>query len=261
MILPIRTEPARASRPRTQISVTPGSHNDPVLDNTSSHSRTSSEASPATPLSTYTPLRNVHHALSGEDDAVLTSLVQAQPEEVVLLSSGKNVLGPPVRATRTVSPSVQAFPAGEACPLEIPDESTQDLGNEHGPKAVAASAAPLLPNAARVQQDLEKRPDSSRTRLGLRASMLVDPDAAPVLPSLIRVQQGLEKRPDSSRARLGLRASMLVNPDTLPWQSQDDVVSGNRAVQSAPTGSLKMPTSPKSKLRGLGIFGRDRAGK
>jgi hypothetical protein len=37
--------------------------------------------------------------------------------------------------------------------------------------------------------------------------------------SQIRVQQDLEKRPDSSRARLGLRASMLVTEDLVSWDS------------------------------------------
>ncbi|KAJ9603222.1 hypothetical protein H2200_012517 [Cladophialophora chaetospira] len=36
-----------------------------------------------------------------------------------------------------------------------------------------------------------------------------------------RVQQDLEKRPDSSRDRLGLRASMLVTDDMIPWQNQE----------------------------------------
>lgn len=259
--LPIRTEPARASEPRIQISITPDLPDDTLLDNTSSHSRTSSEASPATPLSTYTPLRNVDRALSEEDDVILTSFVEPKPEEVVLLSSGKTVLGPPVHITRNVSPSPKAFPAGEACPLEIPEGSTQNPRNEHGRKGVAGSASPLRSNVARVQQHLEKRPDSSRARLGLRASMLVDPDAAPVLSNLARVQQDLEKRPDSSRARLGLRASMLVNPELLPWQSQDDVIDGSPAVHGGPTSSLKMPTSPKSKPKGFGIFGRDKTDK
>ncbi len=39
---------------------------------------------------------------------------------------------------------------------------------------------------------------------------------------LSRVQQDLEKRPDSSRARLGLRASMLFTEETTPWDKLED---------------------------------------
>jgi hypothetical protein len=260
-ILPIRSKPADLSKSRSQISITLESLTGASLDNMSSHSATFSEASPATPLSTYTPIRNVDNALSEEDDRILTSFVQPKPEEVVLLSSGKNVLGPPAATKRKVTPSAKAFLAGEARPLEIPDGNTQDPQNRHQHQALAGSSSPVLSNVARVQQDLEKRPDSSRARLGLRASMLVDADAAPVLSNVARVQQDLEKRPDSSRARLGLRASMLMEADTLPWQSQENIPDGSTASHRATVRSLKIPTSPKPKPKGFGIFGRDKAEK
>ena len=199
--------------------------------------------------------------LPGEDDRIVTSLVQSRPEEVLLLSSGPNVLGPLATVKRKARPSTKAFLADEARPLEIPDDSTQDPQSGHRRERAARSASPALSNLARVQQDLEKRPDSSRARLGLRASMLVDADAAPVLSSLARVQQDLEKRPDSSRARLGLRASILVDADSLPWQSQENLMDGGTIAHDATTSSPNVPTSPKSKPKGFGIFGRDKAQK
>ena len=218
--LPTRSKPVGLSKSRPQISIAPGT---PALsDSMSSRSGASSEASLATPLSTCYPVRSVDQALSVGDDPILASFVQPMHDKVVLLSSGKNVLGPPVGPHRKVKPSAQAFPAGEACPLEIPDDSMQDSQHRHGHKGRPSSGSPMLSRIARVQQDLERRPDSSR-------------------------------------ARLGLRASMLVDADTLPWQSQEDTSHGSRVVHGTAPSTLTMPTSPKLKSKGFAVFGRDRA--
>ena len=196
--------------------------------------------------------------LSTADKCIIPSSIQSKSEEETLLSSGKNVLGPPAGAKRLFRHSTQAFLAGEARPLEIPDDHAQ---SGHRPTDPAGSTSPVLSNLARGQKELERRPDSSRARLGLRASMVVDKNAAPVLSSLSRVQQDLERRPDSSRERLGLRASMLVDADTLPWQSQENLAAGGTTAHNATNSSPKVPTSPKSKPKGFGVFGRDKAQK
>lgn len=49
-----------------------------------------------------------------------------------------------------------------------------------------------------------------------------------------RSQQDLEKRPDSSRDRLGLRASMVFIDETTPWQGQDTAKSPLPSPQLAP---------------------------
>jgi hypothetical protein len=54
---------------------------------------------------------------------------------------------------------------------------------------------------------------------------------------------------------------MLVNPDTLPWESPDNAMHGGPAIHGATTGGVKMATSQKSKPKGFGIFGRDKADK
>jgi hypothetical protein len=169
------------------------------------------------------------------------------------------MLGLPVVAKKKASPSTKGFLAGEARPLEIPDDDPEHSQSGHPREDLAASASPIRSNLARLHQNLEKRPDSSRERLGLRASMLVDTDSAAVLSSVARVQQDLEKRPDSSRARLGLRASMIVNGDTLPWQSQENITDGHTSAWDVTSSSPKIPTSPKSKPKGFGIFGKDKA--
>ena len=258
--LPIRSMPPGHLKSRPQVITPPEPLLDSSFDTRSLQSATSSEASPATPSSPYAPVRPVDYALSMDDDRVLASYKQCKPKEVILLSSGKDVLGPPVGIKRKSAPPRTAFPAGEARPLEIPDDITRKPQDEH-PDGLAGSATPMLSNLSRVQKDLERRPDSSRARLGLRASMLVDTDAAPMLRSLARVQQDLEKRPDSSRARLGLRASMLVDDDTSLWQSEASVEHGGTTAQGATASRMKTPTSPKSKSKGFGIFGIHKAQK
>jgi len=255
--LPTRPKSEIIARSRPQISTVSGSPPDALLDNTPPPSATS-EASPATPVSTDAPIRTADSARHGEDDRIITSFWQPKPE-VFRLFSGKNVLGRPAVAKRKASPPTKAFLAGEARPLEIPDDDPEHSQSGHPREGLAASASPIRSNLARLHQNLEKRPDSSRERLGLRASMLVDTDSAPMLSSAARVQQDLEKRPDSSRARLGLRASMIVNGDTLPWQSQENITDGHTSARDVTSSSPKIPTSPKSKSKGFGIFGKDKA--
>lgn len=70
-----------------------------------------------------------------------------------------------------------------------------------------------------------------------------------------RVQQDLEKRPDSSRARLGLRASMLVPDDENPWELIEQQTLGPRA-QRTPT-SPRLVASPRGKFsKGFGMFNK-----
>lgn len=253
--LPARPKSEVIAKSRPRVSTAAGPPPDALLDNISSPGATS-EASPATPISTYAPIRTVDSARHGEDDRIITSFWQPKPGEVLRLFSGKNVLGPPAVAKRKASPSTKAFLAGEARPLEIPDDDPEHSQSGHPREGLAASVSPIRSNLARLHQNLEKRPDSSRERLGLRASMLVDTDSAPMLSSVARVQQDLEKRPDSSRARLGLRASMIVNGDTLPWQSQENIMDGHTSARDVTSSSPKIPTSPKSKSKGFGIFGK-----
>lgn len=75
-----------------------------------------------------------------------------------------------MRPTRVRSAAIDAFLAGEAKPLTLEDSDDED------------SDLPLRnyqKSVLRVQNDVAHRPDSSRARLGLRASMLVANDATP----------------------------------------------------------------------------------
>jgi hypothetical protein len=133
-------------------------------------------------------------------------------------SSNPDGLSPLTKSTirRKGKAPHHAFLAGEARPFELPDDlagpgpamttSDSDLPLRRSPHR----KAPELPSHTRVQQDLEKRPDSSRARLGLRASMVVRPDQAPW------DWQEFDKRDDSDRsAGPGSGLSMAVVPKGL----------------------------------------------
>lgn len=78
--------------------------------------------------------------------------------------------------------------------------------------------------------------------------------------AISRVQQGLERRPDSSRARLGLRASMLLRDDENPWElieQQALSLPGARSPRT-PT-SPRLASSPRGKFsKGFGIFNKEK---
>ena len=79
-----------------------------------------------------------------------------------------------LRSKRTVSGQIDAFLAGEAQPVHLGDSQGQFARN---PDLPLRSHPHLLID--RVQPDVANRPDSSRDRLGLRASMVVRSEAAP----------------------------------------------------------------------------------
>ncbi|KIW74507.1 hypothetical protein Z517_12447 [Fonsecaea pedrosoi CBS 271.37] len=84
---------------------------------------------------------------------------------VALSSSGSDLLSPLTAGKKKSGTKLNdAFLAGEARELVLPDDATGQSRDS---------------SRSRIQQDLEKRPDSSRDRLGLRASMLFDDDTTP----------------------------------------------------------------------------------
>ena len=109
-----------------------------------------------------------------EDRPIIATVLQPKPEEVLLASARVTVLSPPPLSKRNTTKASPAFLAGEARPLELPDEAS-DWSHEPGLRA----SPTLLLGAVRVEQNLEKRPDSSRARLGLRVSMVVGTDVTP----------------------------------------------------------------------------------
>jgi len=93
--------------------------------------------------------------------------------QAALLSSEPGMLGPSASVKKKSGlTSNKAFLAGEAQELVLPDDSG-DRDSEDPAAQALKSSRPLF------LQDLEKRPDSSRDRLGLRASMLFSDDTTP----------------------------------------------------------------------------------
>lgn len=74
-----------------------------------------------------------------------------------------------------------------------------------------------------------------------------------------RKLQDLEKRPDSSRARLGLRASVLVDVDDndRPWTAQERQAPSPRSPKPSVT-SLPLGNPRPKKSKGFGLFGKER---
>ncbi|EXJ76987.1 hypothetical protein A1O3_10144 [Capronia epimyces CBS 606.96] len=152
-------------------------------------------------------------------------------QNVALTSSGVGVLRPPaVSKTKIPNASTNGFLAGEAQELTIPDNKTgthqanlPSHDREEGRRKTANSAPP----SSRKQKDLEKRPDSSRARLGLQASMLVEE----------------EEEEEAS-----------------PWQVQDkEQASVSSPKAKAAIASSRTASSPRTKFnRPFPFFGKDK---
>ncbi|KAK5101920.1 hypothetical protein LTS08_004379 [Lithohypha guttulata] len=98
-----------------------------------------------------------------------------------------------VKRSSRIKP-IDGFLAGEAQPFEIKDDN----------------------NTSHVKSDLPLR-QYQQARIG-------------------RVETDIAKRPDTSRDRLGLRASMIVNTEAVPWEIQDPHADGPRSPGSASKG-------------------------
>ena len=93
---------------------------------------------------------------------------------VALSPSDNGVLGPRAAHGKQLPADADyPFLAGEFQELILPDDSSIRYGWSPAESDYAASQRMADIRKARMHQDLEKRPDSSRDRLGLRASMLL----------------------------------------------------------------------------------------
>ncbi len=154
-----------------------------VSGQTSSLGSSPLEHSPITPLSD--PLSLLHLSQPGvkDDDSFPFPRVDINVPELVLHSLHSDGLDHPITTKKESEASARAFLAGEARSLRLSDDDTRSLT----PKSI-------LKNGTRGQ----------------------------VSAPSIQIQHDLEKRPDSSRARLGLMASITKTPDTAPWEWEDE---------------------------------------
>jgi hypothetical protein len=181
---------------------------DTMPDHTSSAAATPREGSPVTPS-----ILQGHEPFS----SVRASIVSSQGS-VSLESSGPNVLPLPVstKGAGWKRPG-EAFLAGEAQPLELPDE------NE---------------DPAPTNRDLPLRQWGN-----LRSSFLGQKPLDLPSRSMDWVAQDLSKRPDSSRSRLGMKPTMLLRTDAAPWEGQQTTSALH--PRSANARSRLEPVSPK----------------
>lgn len=150
-------------------------------------------------------------------------------DKVTLTSSGPGVLGPPVASHSTRKSVASGFCAREARELVVPD----DEDNGETPKS-----------------DLPLRNMDAGGHSPARQ------------PSADSRKQGLEKRPTSSRARLGLRATVVSKDDVKPWETQETRKSPSRsskpASEKSESSSRGLP-SPRTKLsKSFGLFGKEK---
>lgn len=92
-------------------------------------------------------------------------------------SARSDVLGRPTVGRRASQESVQAFLAGEAQTLRLSEEEQRPMTAQS--VSIKENNWHLFGTGARLQQNLETRPDSSRSRLGLKASMIKSNDCPP----------------------------------------------------------------------------------
>lgn len=188
-------------------------------DDTSVSDTTPSGSFKATLLPAHTPNELTGRTLSNSSDRRVTSMLRSTPEDAVLLISGPDVLGPPARARRRQKPHTEAFFAGEALPVEIPTDDMQESGTGD------------VSNGQRLAHPLLDR------QLHMKG-----------------VQQDVEQRPVSSRVRLGLRASMLIDTGNVPWDLPDSKNATSPKVTTP--NSPKYHISPKFRPKSFGIFSR-----
>lgn len=188
-----------------------------IPEHTSSPIATPREGSPVTPSTQQTP----------ENFSRVRDSMVSTPGSVSLESSGPKILPLPLSSNKKklLKQPVDAFLAGEARPLELPDDD--------------AESPP-------VSRDLPFRQWEA-----LRGSLIRTQVPAPQIPpkSARRLSQDLSQIPDSPRSRLGLKASMVVRTDATPWESQQ-----NPPALSPRSANAREPTSSKKRLAALGAF-------
>lgn len=109
---------------------------DAVPEHTSSPATTPRDASPVTP----SPYQG--QGLSCQR----TSFVSAQKEEVVLTSSGHDIIGPPITAKKhNMKPLNSGFLAGEAKPLELPDNLERTAPGKGGFQSQKTNKSSIIP--------------------------------------------------------------------------------------------------------------------
>lgn len=140
-----------------------------------SPSSTPLEQSPITPFADAVSVHHLGQAIVGLDDSMSFPIAHLELNGEFLRSTGPDDLDLTRVDRKASKESSRAFLAGEAQSLRLSAETERSTR----PKSILKMRTKVFGPTALVQQDLEKRPDSSRARLGLRASMIRTSDSAP----------------------------------------------------------------------------------
>lgn len=169
--------------PATFHQIAPAPPAEALPEHTSSPVATPREGSPVTPLTQTTQDVSVNE---------MTTTTATKLENISTSHHPATNLPVPTTKPKKLSrPTSDAFLAGEARELQLPDDDERP-----------SSDLPLRSWGGSVPSQIS---DKSNTH-----------------KSIDRLVSDVEKRPDSSRARLGLRASMLVRTDAVPWEGNED---------------------------------------
>ncbi|EXJ81868.1 hypothetical protein A1O1_07933 [Capronia coronata CBS 617.96] len=193
-----------------QVPPSPG--NEPLPAHSASPVFTPTELSPVTP--TFEGQPNYNHNLSA-----------APKENFIFTSSGPGVLGQPAVAHNSKTNLASGtFLAGEAQELALADNDTD------------RRMADLPENVEGNDEDVTGNPSTTP-----------------------RKQKALEKRPDSSRARLGSRANMLVKEEVTPWEVQGKKQTSVSAQKPVAAASPRATPSPRNRFhKPFPFFGKDK---
>ena len=168
--IPPSPSPASLPKPTSADLTLPPEHS-------ASPALTPNDSSPATPSPHPSPRIIVASPCSVQDlkDDIKTTTLEIPPdtEQVIIKSSGVNILGPPASARR--KPKPQPFPAGEAEEMKLPREDAPlrpILKRDSKPRTVdTVPRSPQPTTAPDSELEMSKRPNSARERLGLGVSM------------------------------------------------------------------------------------------
>ena len=133
--------------------------------------------SPMAPLSVHISMQPFGGSVAKVDDSSSFPLPDRKMRESIVQPPGSDVLGRPTVRRRASKDSVQAFLAGEARSLRLSEDDQRPRTSQSVSRK--DNKWHLFGPGVRVRQDLEARPDSSRSRLGLKASIIKSDDIAP----------------------------------------------------------------------------------
>ncbi|KAF7508965.1 hypothetical protein GJ744_008521 [Endocarpon pusillum] len=148
-----------------------------ISDQASSPSSTTLDHWLIPPSSESLSLPHQRQPVTKVDDSFRFPPIDVNVPELVLLSLNLDGLDHPITTMEASNESTRVSSAGEARSVQLSNDDARSLT----PKSILkkGTRGQVFAPSIQIQHDLEKRPDSSRARLGLMASIIRSPDAVP----------------------------------------------------------------------------------